>query len=131
VAKADKSAGKKAKSTVRERASQSEDVKQPRRLRRTATSVAKPLKAAKRVGGKEYYLPMPKNRVGRFLNKRRSWVPKYFRNSWQELKQVTWPGRKETWQLTFAVFIFAIIFSIMIAITDYGLDKLFRKVLLK
>jgi len=69
--------------------------------------------------------------VGRFLNKRRHIIPSYFRNSWRELRLVTWPGRRETWKLTFAVFLFAIIFGVVISITDYGLDKLFRKVLLK
>jgi preprotein translocase SecE subunit len=58
-------------------------------------------------------------------------VPPYFRNSWRELRQVTWPSRKETRQLTSAVLIFAIIFGVLIAITDYGLDKLFKKVILK
>ncbi len=58
-------------------------------------------------------------------------VPPYFRNSWKELRQVTWPNRRETWQLTMAVMIFAIIFGVMIALVDYGLDKLFKQVLLK
>ena len=57
--------------------------------------------------------------------------PKYFRNSWKELRLVTWPNRKQTRQLTLAVVIFATIFGVLIAITDYGLDKVFRKVILK
>ncbi|HUC90167.1 MAG TPA: preprotein translocase subunit SecE [Patescibacteria group bacterium] len=58
-------------------------------------------------------------------------VPPYFRNSWKELRQVTWPNRRESWQLTSAVMIFAIIFGVLIAVVDYGLDKLFKQVLLK
>jgi preprotein translocase SecE subunit len=58
-------------------------------------------------------------------------VPPYFRNSWKELRHVTWPTRRESWQLTSAVIIFAIIFGVMIAIVDYGLDKVFKQVLLK
>ncbi len=54
----------------------------------------------------------------------------YFMASWRELRQVTWPGRRETAQLTLAVFMFAIGFGIMIAVVDYGLDKLFKEVLL-
>jgi len=103
--------------------------KKPRRLRRTVSSAARPLRAVSRVGKREYYLPMPDNRPGRFLNKRRSIIPRYFREAWVELRQVIWPSRRETWKLTLAVFIFAIIFSVLIAITDYGLDKIFRKVL--
>ncbi|MBI1857402.1 preprotein translocase subunit SecE [Candidatus Saccharibacteria bacterium] len=55
----------------------------------------------------------------------------YLRNSWKELIQVTWPTRRETIRLTFAVFIFAIVFGLAVAVTDYGLDKVFRGILLK
>ena len=58
-------------------------------------------------------------------------LPSYFRGSWQELKQVRWPNRTESRQLTFAVLLFAVVFGITIAIVDYGLDKIFRNVLLK
>lgn len=57
--------------------------------------------------------------------------PAYFRNSFKELRQVTWPNRRESLQLTSAVLIFAAIFGVMIALVDYGLDKLFKQVLLK
>jgi preprotein translocase SecE subunit len=63
--------------------------------------------------------------IGRIL-----W-PTYFRNSWKELKQVTWPGRRESWQLTGAVLLFSAIFGVLIALVDYLLDKLFKEVLLK
>lgn len=58
-------------------------------------------------------------------------VPRYFRNSWKELRLVVWPNRRESWRLTSAVLIFAVIFGVMIAIVDYGLDKLFKKIVLK
>ena len=118
--------------TVRERTEKATKAPaKPRRLTRATKTAAKPIKAASNFGRREYYLPMPENKVGRFLNKRRHIVPSYFRNSWRELRMVTWPSRRETWKLTFAVFMFAIIFGVVISITDYGLDKLFRKVLLK
>ncbi len=118
--------------TIRERAIKSaHEPQKPRRIRKTAGVVTKPIKAAGRVGKKEYYLPMPDTKIGQFLNKRRSVIPRYFRESWQELKEVTWPGRKETVQLTFAVFIFAIVFGLLVAVTDYGLDKVFKRILLK
>lgn len=63
--------------------------------------------------------------VGRIL------VPKYFRESWRELRLVQWPNNAQTRQLTFAVLIFAIVFGVFIAIIDYGLDKLFKQVLIK
>ena len=67
--------------------------------------------------------------VGRFLYK--YLVPPYFKNSWRELQLVTWPNRKQTRDLTFAVILFSIVFGIMVAIVDFGLDKLFKKVILQ
>lgn len=58
-------------------------------------------------------------------------IPRYFVNSWREVRQVTWPSRRETWRLTLAVFIFAIVFGALIAGVDKGLDLLFKKVILK
>lgn len=58
-------------------------------------------------------------------------VPTYFRQSWRELKLVTWPSWKQSWQLTYAVLIFAVVFGAIIAAVDYGLDKVFRNILLK
>lgn len=121
-----------APATVREKAqTEADKPAKKRRIRRAAGVAAKPIKAVHRVGKKEYYLPMPKNRFGRFLNKRRYFIPKYFRSSWKELKEVTWPNRKQTTQLTIAVFIFAIVFGLLVAITDYGLDKIFKRILVK
>ena len=57
--------------------------------------------------------------------------PKFLRNAWAEIQQVTWPGRKETARLTVAVLIFSIIFGGFIAALDYGLDKLFKEVILR
>lgn len=57
-------------------------------------------------------------------------VPPFFRNAWKELRLVTWPDFRQTRDLTFAVLIFSIIFGAIVAVTDYGLDKVFRKVIL-
>ncbi len=58
-------------------------------------------------------------------------VPPYFRNSWKELRQVTWLSGRESRRLTFAVIVFALIFGLLVALVDYGLDKVFKQVLLK
>ena len=97
----------------------------------TVGHVKKPITAAKNVGKKEYYLPLPDNKAGKFLNKKRRFIPKFFREAWQELKLVSWPDRKETAKLTLAVLVFAIIFGATIALVDYGLDKVFKELLLK
>jgi preprotein translocase SecE subunit len=77
-------------------------------------------------------------RLGKFLGKFRVFrflgkilFPGYLRNSWRELRLVKWPSWKESRRLTFAVIIFATIFGASVAVVDYGLDKLFRNILLK
>jgi preprotein translocase SecE subunit len=103
----------------------------PRRVRRTLGVASQPFRAARRAGKREIYLPLPDNKVGRFLNKRRHFVPRYFRESFKELKLVTWPDRQQTTQLTIAVFIFAIGFGVIIAVVDFGLDRIFKLILVK
>lgn len=56
--------------------------------------------------------------------------PKFLRNAWAEIKGVTWPGRKETIRLTFAVLIFSIVFGAFVSAMDFGLDKLFKEIIL-
>ena len=56
--------------------------------------------------------------------------PQYFRNSFKELKQVTWPDFRTTWRLTGAVIVFGTIFGLAIYGLDIVLEKLLREVLL-
>ena len=58
-------------------------------------------------------------------------LPPYIRNSWRELKLVSWPDRRKTFQLTYAVIIFSVIFGLLIAAVDFGLDKLFKELIVK
>lgn len=58
-------------------------------------------------------------------------LPKYIRNSWKELKLVTWPNWRTSRKLTSAVIVFAVIFGVVVAIVDLFFDKLFRNILLK
>ena len=68
----------------------------------------------------------------RLIKRALAWiVPSYFVNSWRELRQVQWPARRETWRLTLAVFVFAIVFGALVAGVDKSLDELFKKVVLK
>ncbi|HSX18086.1 MAG TPA: preprotein translocase subunit SecE [Candidatus Saccharimonadales bacterium] len=70
--------------------------------------------------------------IGRWLKIILSWLlPRYFINAWREVRQVTWPNRRETWRLTGAVFVFAVVFGGLVAAVDKGLDELFKKVILK
>lgn len=72
-----------------------------------------------------YFMGKPFRFIYKYL------VPRYFKNSFAELKLVTWPKRKETRQLTTAVVLFAIVLGTLVTTVDYGLDKLFKKVILK
>ncbi|HEX8226567.1 MAG TPA: preprotein translocase subunit SecE [Candidatus Saccharimonadales bacterium] len=58
-------------------------------------------------------------------------LPRYIRNSWKELRQVTWPNFRTSLKLTYAVIIFSIIFGAIVAVVDYILDKLFKELILK
>jgi preprotein translocase SecE subunit len=94
----------------------------PQRLSKARGAAAKPFKRVK----------LPSNRVTRGIKKALKWlVPRYFVNSWREVKQVTWPSRRETWRLTGAVFVFALVFGALVAAVDKGLDEIFKKVILK
>jgi len=112
----------KGKKTVRTLRQTTEDKAAPKKrsLKAPVRKVTGPLGKAKSKVSKSKV-----GKVGRFL------TPKYFRNSWAELRQVTWPDRRQTVRLTFAVIAFATVFGIAIAIVDFGLDKLFRELLLK
>jgi preprotein translocase SecE subunit len=118
--------------TVREKAAKkTEAPSKPRRLHKATAKVKGPLSTVRRVSQKEYHpVKLPEGKLGSFMNANRKVTPKFFREAWAELRQVTWPNRRETAKLTLAVFVFAIIFGALIAGVDYGLDKLFRKLLL-
>ncbi|HYH36410.1 MAG TPA: preprotein translocase subunit SecE [Candidatus Saccharimonadales bacterium] len=118
--------------TFRERAIKaSEGVDRPRRTEKVKSAggkLVKPIGAPfKKAAGSKPVKPLrkPAHVLGKII------VPTYVRNSWQELRKVTWPTWEESRRLTVAVLIFAIIFGALIAAVDYGLDKLFRNILLK
>ncbi|HEX8182277.1 MAG TPA: preprotein translocase subunit SecE [Candidatus Saccharimonadales bacterium] len=63
--------------------------------------------------------------IGRIL------LPKYLRNSWRELRMVTWPNWRTSWKLTYAVIVFSIVFGVIVALVDFVLDKLFKELIIK
>ena len=111
--------------TVREKAEKAvESSKQPRRLHTTKRRAAAPFRLIGKGGaklGKYKFFRI----IGLIL------FPPYFRNSWKELRQVTWTKPKESFRLTFAVISFALVFGVVVAVLDYGLDKVFKELLLK
>jgi preprotein translocase SecE subunit len=124
--------------TVRERASKTTKSSQPQRLRQARIVIAKPLKRVNSAIARllrpfgfmlKPFKTRPMRIIGRVLA--RILLLSYFRESWNELRQVKWPSRKQTWQLTLAVFTFALFFGVIIAVTDFGLDKLFKALILE
>lgn len=112
--------------TVREKVEKTnaDATREPRRITKTTRRIGAPFRAVGRGLAKTGRLK-PFRILGLIL------VPPYFRNSWKELRQVTWPKFKDSLRLTSAVVIFASIFGIFIAVLDFGLEKLFREVILK
>ena len=122
--------------TFRERALKAAtESDQPTKTARLRGQLGQPLKRALRPLGRfinKLFRRQPFRLIGKVLKFiGRIVFPSYFRNSWRELRLVKWPNRTESRQLTFAVLVFAIIFGGLVAIVDFGLDKVFKQVLLK
>jgi preprotein translocase subunit SecE len=50
-------------------------------------------------------------------------LTEFFQESWQELRKVHWPSRKETYAATLVVIILVILISVYLAVVDLGLTK--------
>jgi preprotein translocase subunit SecE len=121
---------RKPSSSMRESAAQSRArAEKPKRVRKAASAAKKPVSSLGAILTKEYHLIEPKDQT-KFFTKSRSITPRFLSSAWSEMRQVTWPKRKETWRLVFAVFVFAITLGVLIAVLDYGLEKLLREVIL-
>jgi preprotein translocase SecE subunit len=95
------------------------------KVRQASGKVASPVFGPIGRGMKIIFNRKPFRFIGKIL------FPVYLRNSFRELKLVEWPKWKTARDLTFAVLAFATVFGAAIALVDYGLDKLFRDILLK
>ena len=120
--------GKK-KASMRESAAKSRaQAVKPRRVRKAASAATKP--ASKIKGALTQHFHVLPTSEDNFFTKPRRITPRYVVDSGRELKNVTWPGHKETWRLVFAVFVFAIVMGAVIASLDYVLERLLREVIL-
>jgi preprotein translocase SecE subunit len=132
MAKNDKSKVKvvKQKTSLRERNIKAAEAKdKPKRIRKVASTAIKPVGKIGSALKTEFHIIPQKKNPG-FFTKSRKITPKYFSDSFRELKNVTWPGRKETWKLVSAVFLFAVSIGIFIALLDYVLEIIFKKIVL-
>ncbi len=53
----------------------------------------------------------------------------FFEESWQELKKVYWPSRKETYAATLVVIVLVILISVYLAVVDLGLTKAIQAII--
>ena len=66
---------------------------------------------------------MPKLTIPK-INLRDNRIVRYFRETWFELKKVSWPSRREGLNLTLMVITVTAFLSIVLAVIDYGFEKL-------
>lgn len=118
--------------TVRERTEklqqQAAAPKSPSRLRAFFSGFFWPLRALGRLIVR-IFRPLGRFRVFRWIGY--VLLPPYIRNSWKELRQVTWPNRRETFRLTYAVIIFSVIFGLIVFGVDTVLGKIFKELIIQ
>jgi preprotein translocase subunit SecE len=52
----------------------------------------------------------------------------FFEESWQELKKVHWPSRKETYAATAVVIVVVVLVSVYLAVVDLALTKVIQAI---
>lgn len=126
-----KSAGKaSSKPTMRELAKSGGTKK--RYSLKSRSLISRPFKRRERSATKKRkVIKLPNNRLGRVLDAIIFSLPRYLRGAWQEIRLTTWPNRKETIRLTFAVFIFSTVFAVFVSVLDFALDKIFKHLITK
>ena len=115
--------------TFREKAIKAnENSDKPKRslqIRQASGNVARPVLGPVGRGLSKVFNRKPFRLIGKIL------LPVYLRNSFRELRLVQWPKPRQARDLTFAVLAFAVVFGAAVALVDYGLDKVFKGILLK
>mgnify|MGYP003441066721 CR=1 FL=1 len=56
-------------------------------------------------------------------------IGRYFKGAWQELRQVRWPDRKNTWAMTGALLAFTAFFIVIILFLDFLFSELFKLIM--
>lgn len=56
-------------------------------------------------------------------------IGRYFKGAWQELRQVRWPDRKNTWAMTGALLAFTTFFIVVILFLDFLFSELFKLIM--
>jgi preprotein translocase subunit SecE len=56
-------------------------------------------------------------------------VVEYFRETWFELKKVSWPTRQEALNLTFMVILVTAFLAVVLSLMDWAISEAFRLIL--
>lgn len=58
-------------------------------------------------------------------------IVNFFKEVYGELQKVVWPSRKQTIRYTTTVIVFSVVVAVILGAADYGLLKLFEKIVVK
>ncbi len=58
-------------------------------------------------------------------------IVNFFKEVYGELQKVVWPSRRQTIRYTTTVIIFSVVVAVILGAADYGLLKLFEKIVAK
>lgn len=58
-------------------------------------------------------------------------IVNFFKEVYGELQKVVWPSRKQTIRYTAMVILFSVVVAVILGAADYGLLKLFEKIVVK
>jgi len=87
-------------------------------------------RTAKAVTGKKVKkAPKAKKAPNKIVLKALYGIGGYFKGAWFELRQVRWPTRRATWELTLAVILFSAFFVGVIVLLDLLFKSLFELII--
>ncbi|HEX5456730.1 MAG TPA: preprotein translocase subunit SecE [Candidatus Saccharimonadales bacterium] len=109
----------------------SRNSKPKRSFRPSGSRLGKIFRRGSEAKKRRKFARLPDNRFGRVIDKTALILPRYLKGAWEEIRLTTWPNRKETIRLTFAVFIFSSVFAVFVAALDFILDKIFKHLIIK
>lgn len=58
-------------------------------------------------------------------------IVNFFKEVYGELQKVVWPSRRQTIRYTTTVIVFSVVVAAILGAADYGLLKLFEKIVVK
>ena len=99
---------------------------------RQAAKSDKKDKKAKKAKSEKKPMPMPLRIITfpfRMILKPFIALGRYIKGSWQEIRQVSWPNRKATWKLVFAIFVYSAFFIVLVMALDALFNFIFSKII--